>query len=401
MGSRHPHPGPLICLMLLVAVACDEPTAAAAVLQDPPDSVLQNSAVDTALLLKATIGPLSDRHSPVAAMMRLDSRYLAAESKWWQAFLANESNTDVVVVSNHYGTLRSRLQWAIRNGQPYGPAATNEATQVYARGRRMLRKYLDWSEHNGYAIPPHNNTGMPDLEAYYVLEGDPRVVSHFTWFAANASWQRQKGTGDNYLHMNRQSTDGRWMYEALESFSFMYRFHIAHANAYGFTVDPACSDWVCEGEAQINIIDAGLPADGSFPSQGEGGREDLLFSATLAEELMKWDAFVAPNPTAVQLAKRIMGHILQAWEAVGRQVLPYQYLNGAPTTPAPDLAGYYVWPSLVMWQETGDIRYRDMALVHLDGTKNAWIDGGVKQFNQVFSTGAQNAEALLSGISWR
>ena len=53
-----------------------------------------------------------------------------------------------------------------------------------------------------------------------------------------------------------------------------------------------------------------------------------------------------------------------------------------------------------MWQETRDAKYRDFALENLDAAGSA-LFGGAKQFNQTYSTGAQSAEALLSGHRWR
>ncbi|MGH7500681.1 MAG: hypothetical protein ACREL7_02885 [Longimicrobiales bacterium] len=67
---------------------------------------------------------------------------------------------------------------------------------------------------------------------------------------------------------------------------------------------------------------------------------------------------------------------------------------------AADLAGYYVWPALVLWQETGDMKYQTFALANIAASKGAFIVQ-TKAFNQIYSTGAQSAEAILSGVSWR
>jgi hypothetical protein len=81
----------------------------------------------------------------------------------------------------------------------------------------------------------------------------------------------------------------------------------------------------------------------------------------------------------------------------GWSTLPY---TSASTGPAPDLAAFFVWPALALWQETGDSKYYDFAMVNLAATKDAYI-AKFKQWNQVYSTMAEGAEALMKGARWR
>jgi hypothetical protein len=67
---------------------------------------------------------------------------------------------------------------------------------------------------------------------------------------------------------------------------------------------------------------------------------------------------------------------------------------------APDLAGFQVYPALACWQITSDARFVDFANRNITALKDAYM-WGAKQNNESWSTGVQNADALLRGIPWR
>jgi hypothetical protein len=113
---------------------------------------------------------------------------------------------------------------------------------------------------------------------------------------------------------------------------------------------------------------------------------------------LRWHGFVEPQPTWFSLARRIVDHLIEEHAQRGGACLPYTSNDGDAC--APELAGFYVWPALVLWQETGDARYRSFAVMNLNAAGSAFVSGA-KQLNQTYSTGAQSAEALLSGVSWR
>jgi len=120
-------------------------------------------------------------------------------------------------------------------------------------------------------------------------------------------------------------------------------------------------------------------------------------NALLAVQLLKWHAYVAPSPKALELARMIIEHLIDMQDLKpGWATLGYETKSGGP---APDLAGYYIWPSLVLWQETNDARFKDFALKNLAATGRAYIDR-MKQWNQVYSTLGQGTEALLAGVRW-
>ena len=69
--------------------------------------------------------------------------------------------------------------WAIRNGEPYGKGVTDDSKYAYARGRRIVKRYLEgYSKPNKFAVQAHNNTGLADIEALYVLKEPGRVDAH-------------------------------------------------------------------------------------------------------------------------------------------------------------------------------------------------------------------------------
>jgi hypothetical protein len=148
-------------------------------------------------------------------------------------------------------------------------------------------------------------------------------------------------------------------------------------------------------------IDRRIPASGVVVSMAHKmtgqGDEAYFMSAMLASELLRWHGYVQPRPQFVALAKRIVDHLVAEQDRRAAACLPYLSSDSGC---AADLAGYYVWPALVLWQETGDTRYRTFAMEHMAATSGAFVSS-VKQFNQTYSTGAQSVEALLAGVPWR
>ena len=360
----------------------------------------------TPATLQVTMGPLvavSTAPSD-AAVPNFDNRFAAAEPQRFQEFLAVEGSTSGAYLSaNHYGGLRSRLQWSIRNGQPIGPGVTDEATSAYARGRRVVRRYVLWSASipvsggGPYGPPPHNNTGMDDIEALYTLEGDQDALTHIHVAATGA-------TDDtfNYLKMQNGNSDARIPSVALQALSAAHRLGIPYAKSParpGAVFDVSLGSWKAAGNRQIGWFDAAVKPDGSIPSTAHtlaDGRvpEAYLFNAMVAVQCLRWWAFIDPAPVALDIATRIVDHLIAQQGAA--PTLPYLSTD---TGTAPDLAGFYVWPGLALWQETGDAKYRTWALANLAATSGAFISG-VKQFNQTYSTGAMCAEALLAGVPW-
>jgi hypothetical protein len=125
--------------------------------------------------------------------------------------------------------------------------------------------------------------------------------------------------------------------------------------------------------------------------------EAYFMNAMLATEFLRWHGFVAPNAQALGAARKMVDHLISEQARKGATCLPYLSSDSGC---APDLAAFYVWPALVLWQETGDAKYRTFALQNITASQKAWVVG-VKQFNQTFSTGAQTADALLAGQPWR
>lgn len=155
----------------------------------------------------------------------------------------------------------------------------------------------------------------------------------------------------------------------------------------------------------------GFQPDGAIWSTAHAGQagsehnEAYLFNAVLATQLLQWWGWVDPYPRAYDAARRIMDHILEIdakAEAAGRASIPYLTNSGGSSSAAEDLAAFYVWPALVLWQETGEQKYRHFALRQLAAAnRTTSIRNSAKHWNQVFSTLAMGAEALLVDVSWR
>ena len=260
-----------------------------------------------------------------------------------------------------------------------------------------MKRYLEgYSKPNKFAVQAHNNTGLADIEALYVLEGDPDALTHIHISAMAATYDPW-----GYLKMQNSNADARQIAVALQALMAAHRLGIPYGrnpanNEMGF--DASLGSWKAAAQRQIDwLTQYGIvKADGSIPSPAHGGTEAYLFNAWLATELLQWYGSIQADPAVLQLAVRIMDHLVAA-ERPGWNTLPYE-ANG--TSPAPDLAAFYVWPSLVLWQETGDSKYYDFAISNLGATRQAFI-ASVKQWNQTYSTLAEGAEALASGVGWR
>jgi hypothetical protein len=348
----------------------------------------------------AVLGPLVIRNSaPTPETSKHDTRYLQTESARYNDFLGCLSGC--ITTAHHYGGLRSRMMWAIRNGEPIGPAATSE-TFAYGRGRRIVRTYLAYSKQWNFATQPHNNTGLADIEAYYLLEGDPDAYNHI-WVTAAI------GTSDPYGYTNctHSNSDARQGTVYIQAMSSAHRLAIPHsrppANG-GISTDMSRGSWLADGKWAVNRVIAGcVKADGSVPSPAHGTNvEAFLFNGWLASTLLQWHGFVEPNTAAFDAARRIMDHLITLYRTVyapkGWSTLPYTTYG---TYAAEDLAGYYVYPSLVLWQETGDSKYKDFAVSQIVSMNRTSSISGLKQWNQMYATQTQSAETLLSGVRWR
>jgi uncharacterized protein YjdB len=354
--------------------------------------------------LRVALGPLVARNpNPTSLELRnFDSGYMTTEVLRFLDWVALENDpSGIWLDGNHYGSLRSRLSWAIRTGQPYGPGVTDESRFAYARGRRILKKYLQYSKANSFAVQAHHNTGLADVEALYVLEGDMDAYNHIHVTAIGVTTDRY-----NYLKLQNPGSDARQIAVAIQAATTAHRLGIPYKASplnTQFYLDPGPGSWKAVAQRQIQWLTQynGVKADGSIPSPAHGGAEAFLFNAWLARELLLYCAHIEWNQGTFDLARRIVDHMVTAYNTKyltrGWSTLPY---TSASTGPAPDLAAFYVWPALALWQETGDSKYYDFAMVNLAATKDAYI-AKFKQWNQVYSTMAEGAEALMMGARWR
>ncbi len=345
------------------------------------------------------LGPLVARDAASAEPFRMyDDRFARVEERHFLAYLkAGEDNDSVApwVLHNHYGALTGRLSWSIRNGLPYGRDAGDEKALPYARGRRILRRYLAWSKQNQYAQAAHNNTGLLDIEALYVLEGDREAWDHLH-VAAVGSTHDPYG----YQKLTNKNSSPREGTVSLQAFAAAHRLRIPFArspanNRIGF--DPSPGSWKAAGNRQIGWFRQRIRPDGSLHSPSHG-QEAFLFNAWLATTALQWHGSIDDTAGGLDLAKRLMDHLIAELQRRGGDCLPY---TSDGKGPAPDLAGYYPWPAAVLWQETHEAKYREFALQNLRATRQAYLEG-VKQWNQTYSTPlAQGAQAVLDGARWR
>jgi hypothetical protein len=307
---------------------------------------------------------------------------------------------------NHYGALRSRIQWALRNGLAFGKGAEDPALHVYGRGREIVMHYLrKYAKPNNYGADAHHNTALADIEVLWRLEGVPEAWDHI-WTIAHRSMSAP------YDRFSLKVGDPRQIAVPIQSYNAAHRLGIPFARS-PFTSsswnDHKATSWQDAGEKQIAAVLAGgnIHPDGSVHSPAHAGSnqcgtapvcEVYFMSAMVATEFLRWHAFVASNQPAYDMAILIVDHLVTELARHGTACLPYlsSYIGECDA----DLAAFFVWPALVAWQETGDVRYHAFALQNMIEARRAWVVG-TKQFNQTFSTGAQTAEPLLAGQPWR
>jgi hypothetical protein len=358
--------------------------------------------------LKVILGPLVLREAVsipadvASALSNYDRRYMSTEMARFQDFVASESDPNGSWLNgNHYGGLRGRLGWAIRNGEPYGAGVTDESRYAYARGRRIIKKYLQYSKSGRYLTQAHHNTGLADVEALYVLEGDTDALTHIHVTAQSVTTDPY-----NYLKMQNPNADARAIAIAIQATTTAHRLGIPFARnnanpSVAFDATPGSWKGVARRQIQWLTDYNVVKADGSVPSPVENGGEAFLFNAMLAKELLQYAGNVEWDASVVALARRIMDHLIERYTTVyaprGWSTLPY--VNNSASS-APDLAAFYIWPSLALWQETGEQKYYDFAVQNVKATNSAYI-AAMKQWNQVYSTMAEGAEALFSGQPWR
>jgi hypothetical protein len=264
-----------------------------------------------------------------------------------------------------------------------------------------VRRFLTYSAVNHWAVQTHNNTSLADVELLYRLEGDSAALMHIHCTAAMMSRDPY-----GYIKLRHPNTAPRQPAIALEALSAAHRLKVPYSGCPengNFGIDPAVDSWEEAGERIIGWVDDYITSQdsvyglGGMPASAHGGQEAYFMNAMLAVQLMKWHAFVKPNPRAMELAGLVMDHLIAVLAAKpGWPTLGYETRSAQP---APDLAGYYIWPALVLWQERNEPPYLDFAMKNLAGTNRSYIDG-IKQWNQVYSTLGQGTEAMLAGIRW-
>jgi hypothetical protein len=335
--------------------------------------------------LMATAGPLI-RRGGGAPINGYDARYAEAELGTYQTWV--QGGKQGATGESHYGALRSRYQWSLRNSQPVGPGSP--ASSAYARGVEMTRAFLNkYAKPASFKAAPHNNTAMADVEMLYVLEGDPVALEHLKAIAT------YYGVAyiEYYFDLSGPNSDPRHSAILLQTFNVAERLGFAYTGraSWGSSWKEAAATLVDRMSARITD---GKVVSLAHKTSGQGD-EAFFMNAMLATELLRWHGFVEAQPSWFELARQIMDHLIDEHDRHGAGCLPYLSTG---TDCANDLAGFYVWPALVLWQETAHPKYRTFALANLAAAQDAFL--AVKQFNQTYSTGAQSAEALLAGGSW-
>jgi uncharacterized protein YjdB len=349
--------------------------------------------------LLSIVGPLIGRMPSTSqdpAIRTYDGRFDANEQGRFDDFIACQATC--LYEPNHYGGLRSRLAWSIRNGLPFGPSAPDAS--VYGHGRRIVRRYLQTvsPDHNER---PDRNTGLADIEALWRLEGDTAAFNHI-WGSGHTYIDDRYG----YQSCISSGSDPRQAAVPLQAFNIAHRLRVPFQrfpqNGSGWDGTPG--SWKAAGDRQIGYIRNNcVQPNGAILSKAHG-TEAFLFNAMVAVELLAWARDVEFRQEYVDLARLIIDHIIDYHATYsapkGWPTLPY--LAGG-TYAAVDLAGYYIWPSLVLWQETGDVKYKNFGLSQIAAANKAWVTaaGTMKQFNQTFSTLGMGAETLLQGVRWR
>jgi len=359
----------------------------------PPPST-GDSTVITPAGLEPILGRLIRRSATSGPVATFDQRFAANEAGAFadaQALVA----AGAANMANHYDALFGRFQRAIRDGAPTGP--------LFQHGREIALAYAAWSRMAGSAPPPHNNTGMLGMELLLALEQNADARMHIHCVAGFDSGTDPWG----YLQGTHSNTGPRIPAVALQAIS------AAHRNGIPWGACPAninstpllsLGSWLNSGRRLIGWIELNwVKPDGSVPSPSHSVDcgftcEAYFMNAMLAVELLRWYRDVEPDPRVLELAGRIVGHLADEWQRTGGP-LPY-FTNRAPGS-ANDLAAFHIWPALVIWQESGETRLRDFAVAHMLAAASAGNQDRAKQFQQVHSTHAAEAEAILAGVLWR
>ncbi len=370
-----------------------------AVITPPPAPSNGVSLTPTKLL--PAYGPLvASSSSTIPELKKLESNFLKYEQKHYTDYTAL---TGVPSVSyNHYGFLGSRLAYSIKNGLPYGSGVTDPTKDMYARGREVAIDWLvDYSAANNYGVAQWWDTSLEDMEAMVVLENNPTARTHIHMDAA-------RGTGNStYMKMQASAADPRGITIFLQPMLIAHRLGIPFAhpgNGYSAYFDSTLGSWANAAKRNIYWLDQYnvIQSDGTIISKAHGGAEAFFMNAMLVDQLLGYYAYIERDPVVFNMAQRVVDHWINFLPA-GWNTLPYQSKTtstGSGTSQAPDLANFYVYPSLVMWQETGQQKYYDFAVKNLVSAGTAYISGH-KQFNQIYNTDVFAADALINGVSWK
>jgi hypothetical protein len=410
VGWRNPESGDTVYISaagVSVALPADTSGAVPPPPNPPPPPPVPPAPTDSTVLtppaLLWSIGPLIAA-TGTGVFGAYDAEYLVAERNAWQKWLATEGDPGGAWLDGqHYGALRGRLSYAIRHGEPFGPGVTDRAQFGYARGAYIVREYLKWAHRNGHSINVHLNTGLADIEALYVLEGDADALMHIhcsAGFAARADIY-------DYAKLTNPKSGARIPAQYLQAMHAAHRYGLPYAacpeNSQLIPDRNGVSSWIENGDRIVAWLDqyGGLRADGSVRGLDNGQYETFFMSGMLADQLVRWHALTG-NARAFEQATAIVDHLVDAYNTTfktrGWRCLPYLPNS---TSEACDLGGFYVFAPLVLWQETGDAKYRDFALQHFSAIAgSAGFSWSFKQFNQGASL-PQNAEALLAGVRWR
>ena len=207
--------------------------------------------------------------------------------------------------------------------------------------------------------------------------------------------------------MKASSSDPRAITIFLQPMLIAHRLGLPYVHpghGYSGYFDTTLGSWANAAKRNIYWLDQYnvVQSDGTVISNAHKGAEAFFMSAMLTDQLLGYYAYIERDPVVFAMAQRIVDHWINFLPA-GWNTLPYQSKttsSGSGTSQAPDLASFYVYPSLVMWQETGNQKYYDFAVKNLVSAGTAYVSGH-KQFNQIYNTDVFAADALINGVSWK
>ena len=308
----------------------------------------------------------------------------------------------------HFGP--PRLRRALRLGQPVGSANTTDpdalsGDRLWPRDRAIMRhNLLHRIVPNGYLEPASTATGHAFLEALVHYEGDADALLALRVAAANATVN-----ADGRATLDNVNSDPLSIAHRLRDMNCAHRRGFAWAATNpnrGF--DPTPGSWVAAGDRQIGWIASASAYDsatGRLFVNNSATQEIFYQNALLADQFLNFDAFVVPHASARTIAQMLVDHLIDTYAANfttpprSWNCLPF---NTSGAGPSPEVAGFFVPSALKLWQDTDDSRYYDWALLNLFALLGASLsgDGWEGRLNE-YVFGAENAEALLSGINWR